>query len=145
MTPGRGQTLSGAGLVAAALLLQGCATAGPAEYGPIGAETPYGYSDRLNPDGGHTVLVVMAGNATVTALRAFFDRRAAELCPAGIDRTNVFRVNADEYYSAAPYVYGGASIGTRARTGVELEGYVYCKPGSDAPPPAKAADEGART
>ncbi len=127
MTPGARQAPLGAGVVAAALLLQGCATAAPAVYGPIGAETPYGYSDRLNPDGGHTVLVVMAGNATVTALRDFFDRRAVELCPSGIDRTNVFRVHASEYYSSAPYVYGGAGIGSRARVGVELEGYVYCK------------------
>lgn len=136
MTPDHRRTLPGAGLVATALLLQGCATAAPAVYGPIGVETPYGYQDRLNPDGGHTVLVVMAGNATPTALRDFFDRRAAELCPDGIDRTNVFRVHASEYYSSAPYVYGGAGVGSRARVGVELEGYVYCKPaGPPAAPP----------
>lgn len=144
MTPGRRQTLLGAGLVAAALLLQGCATAAPAVYGPIGVETPYGYRDQLNPDGSHTVLVVMAGNATVPALRGFFDRRAAELCPTGVDRTNVFRVHASEYYSSAPYVYGGAGIGSRARVGVELEGYVYCKSGSDAPSATTAADDGAK-
>ena len=124
--PGRGQTLLGAGLVAAALLLQGCATA-PAVYGPIGVETPYGYKDHPNPDGGYTVLVVMGGNAGPAALRDFFDRRAAELCPAGVDRTNVFRVQANDYYSPAPYVYGGAGVGMRSRVGVELEGYVYCK------------------
>ena len=144
MTPGRRQTLLGAGLVAAALLLQGCATATPAAYGPIGAETPYGYRDRPNPDGSHTVLVVMAGNATATALRDFFDRRAAELCPTGIDRTNVFRVHASEYYSSAPYVYGSAGVGSRGRVGVELEGYVYCKSGSDSPSARTAAEAAAK-
>ena len=144
MTPGRRQTLLGTGLVAAALLMQGCATAAPAVYGPIGAEAPYGYSDHENPDGSHTVLVVMAGNATVAALREFFDRRATELCPAGLERTNVFRVHADEYYASAPAVYGGAGFGTRGRLGVHLEGYVYCKSGSDAPSAAPAAGDGAR-
>jgi hypothetical protein len=128
-----GRTVVGAGLAAAALLLQGCATAKPAIYGPIGPEVPYGYKDRPNADGGHTVLVVMAGHATAAELRVFFDRRAAELCPAGIDRTNIFRVHAAEYYASAPYVYGSAGVGSRARVGVELEGYVYCKPGADAP------------
>jgi hypothetical protein len=125
-------TVVGAGLAAAALLLQGCATAKPAIYGPIGPEVAYGYKDRPNPDGGHTVLVVMAGHATAAELRVFFDRRAAELCPAGIDRTNIFRVHAAEYYASAPYVYGSAGVGSRARVGVELEGYVYCKPGPGA-------------
>jgi len=131
MTAGRRHILAGAGLAVAALVLQGCATAAPAVYGPISAEVPYGYQDHPNPDGSHTVLVVMGGSASVPALRAFFDRRAAELCPAGVDRTNVFRVHASEYYASAPYVYGGAGIGSRSRMGVELEGYVYCKAGSE--------------
>jgi hypothetical protein len=123
----------GAGLAAAALLLQGCATAKPAVYGPIGPEVPYGYRDRQNPDGGHTILVVMGGFQSVADLRGFFDRRAAELCPAGVERTNVFRVQANELYAHAPYVQGGAGIGSRSRQGVELEGYVYCKPGVVSP------------
>lgn len=139
MTPRLLHTIVGVGLTAAALLLQGCATAKPAIYGPIGPETPYGYKDRPNPDGGHTVLVAMAGHATAPELRVFFERRAAELCPAGIDRTNIFRVQANEYYADAPYVYGSAGVGSRSRVGVELEGYVYCKPGQGdlaAPVPA---------
>lgn len=131
MTPGRLHRIVGVGLTAAALLLQGCATAKPAVYGPIGPEVPYGYKDRLNPDGGHTVLVVLAGHASAAELRGFFERRATELCSAGVDRTNVFRVQANEYYADAPYVYGSAGVGSRARVGVELEGYVYCKPGPD--------------
>ncbi len=133
MTLRRADIILGVGLAAAAMLLQGCATAKPAIYGPIGTEVPYGYKDRVNPDGGHTVLVVMAGHASAAELRGFFDRRAAELCPAGVDRTNVFRIQANEYYADAPYVYGSAGVGSRARVGVELEGYVYCKPGPDVP------------
>ena len=83
MMAGRSRTVIGIGLAATALLLQGCVTATPAVYGPIGPEVPYGYKDRPNPDGGHTVLVVMAGHASAAELRVFFDRRAAELCPAG--------------------------------------------------------------
>lgn len=128
------------GLAAAALLLQGCATAPPVVYGPVGSEAQYGYKDRPNPDGGFTVLVLLPGHASAAELRSFFDRRAGELCEAGIDRTNVFRVHASEYYGSAPYVYGGAGIGSRSRMGVELEGYVYCKAaGANVPKPVEAS------
>jgi hypothetical protein len=127
-------SVRGAGLAAAALLLQGCATATPAVYGPIGPEVPYGYRDRQNPDGGHTILVVMGGFQSVADLRGFFDRRAAELCPAGVERSNVFRVQAKEVYTPATYVQGAATIGSRSLGGIELEGYVYCKPGVVSPP-----------
>jgi hypothetical protein len=133
VTRQRAWSVRAAGLAAAALLLQGCVSYTPAVYGPIGAEVPYGFKDRPNPDGGHTILVVMAGFQTVADLRGFFDRRAAELCPAGVERSNVFRVQANEYFSSAPYVQGGAGIGSRSRQGVELEGYVYCKPPAASP------------
>lgn len=121
------------GLAASALLLQGCVTAKPVVYGPIGPEASYGYKDRSNPDGGFVVLVAMPGYSTPADLRAFFDRRAGELCPAGIARSNVFRVHASEYFADAQYVYGGAGTSSRSRVGVELEGYVYCKAAQDAP------------
>lgn len=124
----------GLGLAAASLLLQACVAARPVVYGPIGPEAPHGYSDRQNPDGGFVVLVAMPGYSTPADLRAFFDRRAGELCPAGVGRTNVFRLHASESYADAPYVYGGAGVASRARVGVELEGYVYCKPALAAPP-----------
>lgn len=142
MTSWRSRAGLGVGL-AATLLLQGCVTATPAIYGPIGPEVPYGYKDRPNPDGGHTVLVIMAGHATVAELRGFFERRAAELCPAGLERTNIFRVQANEYYAAAPYVYGSAGVGSRSRMGVELEGYVYCKAGPDVATPKTVVEGGA--
>ena len=128
-----GRVVLGGGLVAAGLLLQACVTMEPVVYGPIGPEAPYGYSDRRNPDGGFTVRVMMPGYAAPAELRVFFDRRAGELCPAGVARTNVFQIMARESFTSAPYVYGGAGVGSRARVGVELEGYVYCKPGSDRP------------
>lgn len=113
-------------LLAATLILAGCATK-PVVYGPIGPETPNGYQDRQNPDGGFTVLVAMPGTAAPAELRAFFDRRAAELCPAGIERTNVFRMNRGGYTTSG-YVYQGVGLASRVWTGTELEGYVYCKP-----------------
>lgn len=128
----RARIVLGAGLAAVGLLLQAC-TLKPVVYGPVGPEAPYGYSDRKNPDGGYTVLVTMPGYSTSADLRAFFDRRAGELCLAGVERTNVFRVHASEYYSSAPYVYGSAGVSSRSRVGVELEGYVYCKAGPAAP------------
>ena len=129
----RGGMLLAAGLAATSLLLQGCVTAKPVVYGPIGPEAPYGYQDRENPDGGFVVLVVMPGYSTPADLRAFFDRRATDLCPSGVERANVFRLHASEYYSNAQYVYGGAGVSSRLRVGVEIEGYVYCKAGQGAP------------
>ncbi len=125
--------LLAAGLTATSLLLQGCVSAKPVVYGPIGPEAPYGYQERENPDGGFTVRVAMPGYSTPAALRDFFDRRAGELCPTGVARTNVFRVDANEYFPSAPYVYGGAGVASRSRLGVELEGYVYCKAAAAAP------------
>jgi len=120
-------------LAVAALLLQACATGAPAVYGPISAEVPFGYTERQGKAGEFTVLIKMPGGAPATQLREFFDRRAGELCPGGVDRTNVFRVSALESYARADYVYGGAGVGSRARFGTELEGYVYCKPAPEAP------------
>lgn len=135
----RGSVALVVGLTTSILLLQGCAAPKPVVYGPIGPEAPYGYKDRPNPDGGFVVLVAMPGYSTPADLRAFFDRRAGELCPSGIARTNVFRVFANEYYADAQYVYGGAGTSSRSRVSVELEGYVYCKPAADAPKPAAVA------
>ncbi len=132
MTARREPVVLAAGLAAAGLLLQACATK-PTVYGPITAEVPHGYADRPSNDGGFTVLVRMPGTASVAMLRDFFDRRAAELCTAGVDRTNVFRVTANEAYAPGTYVYGSVGMGSRARFGTEMEGYVYCKPGVTAP------------
>jgi hypothetical protein len=119
--------------VASGLILQGCATPKPVAYGPIGPEAPHGYQDRHNPDGGFTVLVTMPPTTAVAELRAFFDRRAGELCPGGAERTNVFRVDRREQMNRATYVYQGVGVGSRLATGTELEGYVYCKAGAAAP------------
>ena len=134
-----GRIVFGVGLAATGLFLQACVAAKPVVYGPIGPEAPYGYSDRKNTDGGFVVRVAMPGNSTPADLRAFFNRRATELCPSGVDRTNVFRLHASEYYANAQYVYGGVDISSRSRVGVELEGYVYCKAGPAAPAAGVAA------
>ena len=115
------------GLTVSALALQGCATPKPVAYGPIGPKAPHGYQDRQNPDGGYTVLVAMPPHVGAAELRAYFQRRAGELCPRGIDRTNVFRVDLKERMQRAAYVYGSAGVGGRYVMGTELEGYVYCK------------------
>jgi hypothetical protein len=113
-------------LLAGAVLLQGCATAAkPAVYGPIGETQAYGYRDRKNPDGGHTVLVLVPAGFPASEARAWFDRRAGELCPGGVERSNVFRTQANEYTLRN---YGGPpSAATRIFTSSEMEGYVYCK------------------
>ncbi|HEX4711665.1 hypothetical protein [Phenylobacterium sp.] len=110
-----------------ALTLQACATPEPAAYGPIGEAVRYGYKDRANPDGGHTVLVVLPPQSPLAEARAYWDRRAGELCPGGVSKRIVFRSERNEVMSPAPYVQYGAGIGTRMTTAYELEGYVYCK------------------
>lgn len=121
-----------AGVAAAGLLLQACA-AKPVLYGPIGPEVPHGYKDRVNADGSFTVLVAMPGHSTPADLRGFFDRRAGELCPGGVERTNVFRLHRGDYTTSG-YVYGSVGMSSRVWVGTELEGYVYCKPHEAGPP-----------
>jgi hypothetical protein len=128
----RARIIPGVGLAVAGLLLQACATAKPVVYGPIGPEAPHGYKDLKNQDGGYTVLIAMPGGASTAELRGFFDRRATELCPGGVDRTNVFRIYVNEQ-TYLPYNAYGPSVASRVRAGVELEGYVYCKAGAEPP------------
>lgn len=111
--------------------MQGCVIK-PVVYGPIGPKAPHGYRDQQNADGSFTVLIAMPGGSLPAELRAFFDRRAGELCPTGVERTNVFRMQRNDVTSVA---YGSQypMVGTRLWTGDELEGYVYCKSGLSAP------------
>lgn len=122
--------------VGALLALQACATPEPAVYGPIGETVRYGYKDRANPDGGHTVLVVLPPYTALADVRAYWDRRAEELCPGGVAKRNVFRAERRELMAPAPYVSYGTGIGSRVTTGYELEGYVYCKATGPGGPPA---------
>ena len=123
-------TRTGVALLAlgAALSLQACATPEPVAYGPIGETARYGYKDRPNPDGGHTLLVVMPPHAALAEARAFWDRRAEELCPGGVAKRNVFRAERKEAMLPAGYVHNGAGVSSRATMAHEVEGYVYCKP-----------------
>lgn len=126
-----------AATVVAGLGLQACAPT-KAVYGPIGPKVAFGYKDRLNPEGGFTVLIAMPANAKPADLRSFFDRRAGELCPGGVERTNVFRMTRNEDLGPAPYVYQGVGVSQRYGINAELEGYVYCKPAEAAPPQVSA-------
>lgn len=109
------------------LSLQACATPEPVAYGPIGEAVRYGYKDRPNPDGGHTILVVLPPQSPLSDARAYWDRRADELCPGGVAKRIVFRSERKEVMNPAPYTQYGAGISSRIATGYELEGYVYCK------------------
>jgi hypothetical protein len=110
--------------------LQACATPAPMAYGPISETVPHGYRDRPNRDGGHTVLVVAPPHTPVQEARAFWDRRAAELCPAGVAKAIVFRTDRKEIMAPAGYVQGGAGFSSRTPQAHEIEGYVYCKNGA---------------
>jgi hypothetical protein len=70
-----------------AVYLGACTQASPA-FGPISAESPYGYVDRLNPDGRHTLLAVAPSPALA---RSFWEQRAVELCGGADFKRNVFR------------------------------------------------------
>lgn len=111
--------------IALAAVLQGCATPKPVVYGPISETTAFGYRDRPNPDGGHTLLVVLPGHSNAAEVRAFWERRAAELCPRGVERQMVFRADRRD----TTYINYGtqASVASRVWLTAELEGYVYCK------------------
>ncbi|MEO8113084.1 MAG: hypothetical protein ABI655_01800 [Phenylobacterium sp.] len=111
----------------APLGLQACATPEPVAFGPIGEGARFGYSDRANPDGGHIVLVVMPSWSPPSDVRAYWDRRADELCPQGVSKRIVFRSERKENMLHASYVQYGASFSSRLTTAYELEGYVYCK------------------
>lgn len=120
-------------LLVAILSLQACAAPKPAVYGPIGEKVPHGYKERLNPDGGYTLLVIMPPYSPLSDGHAFWDRRAAELCPGGLAKRIVFRAERKQTFISAGYVYGGASVSSRAVTAFEVEGYVYCKAMTSAP------------
>ena len=118
-------------LLAAAVMaaggVQGCATPPPPAYGPISDTARFGYKDRPNPDGGHTLLVVMPAHSQLADARAYWDRRAVELCPGGVAKRNIFRSDRKENMAPAGYVHGSVGVGTRYAVGYEIEGYVYCK------------------
>ncbi|HEY0435187.1 MAG TPA: hypothetical protein VGC92_01005 [Phenylobacterium sp.] len=109
------------------LSLQACATPEPVVYGPIGEAVRFGYKDQGNADGGHTVLVVLPPQTQPGEARAYWDRRAEELCPGGVSKRIVFRSERKEIMSPAAYVQYTASFSSRIATAYELEGYVYCK------------------
>jgi hypothetical protein len=115
-------TLLGASTLAA------CTTK-PIVYGPIGEKMVYGYSERPNTGEGESgegfVLTVRVPTAQAPDARPFFDRRAAELCPAGVAKTNIFRADKPSIYSST--YSNGVSTSYRAFVHVELEGYVYCR------------------
>ena len=128
-------------LAVAALALAGCVT--PPAYGPIGhVKNQYGYSDRTNDDGSHTILVVAA---SAPQAQEFWDRRAAEICGTTIFDKNIFRANRPivqvSGYAANPYG-GGGSYTQDTYGDFIMEGYLRC---TDAPANAQAPAEPAAT
>ena len=120
--------LAGALIIAFCGGLPAWAARTPPAYGPMSETARYGYKDRLNADGGHTVLAVMPPFMTVDAAREVFDRRAGELCLDGVAKRIVFRAERKERMSEASYVYQGVGFSSRQTLAYEVEGYVYCKP-----------------
>lgn len=120
-----------AALLTSGLLLLGlaaCATPKPPVYGPISDTEPYGYRDRPNGEGAYTVLAKVPPHSSAAEARTFWERRAQELCPAGVSKQIVFRTERKESMLPAGYVYGGAGLSSRSTLAFEVEGYVYCKP-----------------
>lgn len=95
------------------LTLGGCSIG--VDYVPMGDRAAFGYSDRLNDDGGHTVRVEL-----LDAKKAieFWNRRASELCDGKVARKLMHTaLQPTTYYDR----YGG-------RPGHYIvEGYVYCE------------------
>ena len=118
-----------------ACVLAACAT--PIVYGPIGANSGYGYRETRNSDGGYTVRVVAASPVMA---HEFWDRRASELCGGPHFRKNIFRAEIPVVtvsgYAPGPNGYGGSY--TEDRYGaLVMEGYLYCE---NEPPTAEATD-----
>jgi hypothetical protein len=128
----------GAALFAASALA-GCITA---EYGPIGANGGFGYSDAHNADGSYTIRVVAMHAAQA---HEFWDRRATDLCAGASYRKNIFRADipvvSQTGYAANPYNPGyGGSYTQDVYGPLILEGYAHCEP-----PTAQPANETAAT
>lgn len=128
-------------LAVVAFVLAGCVT--PPSYGPIGhVDNQYGYRDRPNADGSHTILVV-AGSAPQA--HEFWDRRAAEICGSSTFEKNIFRAQRPivqvQGYAANPYG-GGASYTQDAYGDFIMEGYLRCAetPAAEAPVQAPASE-----
>ena len=120
----RAVTRVGAALAAAGALAS-CITA---EYGPIGANNGYGYSDAQNADGSYTIRVVAMHPAQA---HEFWDRRAAELCGSTAYRKNIFRADipvvTQTGYATNAYnpAYGG-SYTQDVYGPLIMEGYAHC-------------------
>lgn len=97
----------------ALLALSGCVSG--VDYVPISDKSYFGYSDRPNADGGHTVRVeLMDGGLAIE----YWNRRASELCDGKVARKSMHTaLQPTTYYDR----YGG-------RPGHYIvEGYVYCE------------------
>lgn len=134
--------VSRAALAAAALALAGCVT--PVVYGPIGAESAFGYSDQRNADGSYTIRVVAQNTAQA---HEFWDRRAGELCGGGDFRKVIYRAHIPVVtttgYAAGPNGYGASYVQDVYGAPI-LEGFARCDGAGDTPtvePEASAPTE----
>lgn len=117
----------------------------PLAYGPIGEDAAYGYRERPNGENAYTLLIVAPRWSSIAEATAMWERRASDLCPAGVAKRIIFRSDRKERYVAAGYVYGSVGVSSRAPGAFEVEGYLYCKagpgpePGLDPKPSATPA------
>lgn len=97
----------------ALLALGGCVSG--VDYVPISDKSYFGYSDRPNADGGHTVRVeLMDGGLAME----YWHRRASELCDGKVARKSMHTA----LRPTAHYDNYGARPGHYI-----VEGYVYCE------------------
>lgn len=111
----------------AVLALGGCVSVSGVDYVPIGEQSAFGYSDRPNADGGHTVRVELLDPGKAIE---FWNRRASELCEGRVARklmhTALRPTVLYEHYGGMPGHY-------------IVEGYVYCETPAAATPMAEPA------
>jgi hypothetical protein len=99
---------------ALALLAMGGCVSG-VDYVPISDKSYFGYSDRPNADGGHTVRVELLDGGLAME---YWNRRASELCDGKVARKSMHTA----LRPTAHYDNYGARPGHYI-----VEGYVYCE------------------
>ena len=99
---------------ALALLAMGGCVSG-VDYVPISDKSYFGYSDRPNADGGHTVRVELLDGGLAIE---YWNRRASELCDGKVARKAMHTA----LRPTAHYDNYGARPGHYI-----VEGYVYCE------------------
>lgn len=122
MTRAMGSTSLRAPIVLLLIGAAGLSSCASTEYGPIGGNRFYGYADKPTADGGFRVDIIAPAGFGAKGAMNWFHQRAEELCPAGVEKTNIFE--AEKYRSASSGYNAPYDLFT-------MEGYVYCEAGEE--------------